>query len=551
MADGQQLLAPDGRVIDPRVIEHVRMTAQAGPLTPLFNQRDAAYPYRAAEIYSREVSGWNPAVRSPDGEINIHRDRMVARQRDLVRNDGWASGGVDRITDNAIGAHFRLIAKPDYLALGREDKRLDAQWAEEFADAAEAEWRMYAEDVHCYADGMRQLDMTAQFALALRHEIIDGESLGVLLWFPELVGPYGARYATVLQMIDPDRLSNPYQEQDTATRRSGVEIDGLGGPIAYHIRRAEQNDYYSASESMEWDRIERQTAFGRPIVLHSFAKERTGQHRGVGVLAPIVPRFRMLGKYDEIELQQAVQQAAIRTFITSPFEHDQLGDVLASGDQLSDYQVNRAEYHRALATNIGGVRVPSLYPGEGITTVADDAKKSFADFEAAVLRSIASRMGLSEGQLTADYSRTNYSSSRSALLEAWKTLSRRRGTFEKRLPNQVYGAWLEDALASRLRGLLPRNAPFFPEWRTAYARCRWLGPARGWVDPVKERQGAVLGLDAGFSTLERECAEQGLSYKEVIAQRGVEVKMMKAQGLKLPDWAGESAQQVETKPQPQ
>ena len=60
---------------------------------------------------------WNPVLSSPDGEVNPYRDRMVARERDLIRNDGWASAAVTRAIDNVVGANFRPIAKPDYRAL--------------------------------------------------------------------------------------------------------------------------------------------------------------------------------------------------------------------------------------------------------------------------------------------------------------------------------------------------------------------------------------------------------------------------------------------------
>ena len=43
----------------------------------------------------------------------MYRDRMVSRFRDAVRNDGWASGGVTRILDNAIGANFRPVSKAE------------------------------------------------------------------------------------------------------------------------------------------------------------------------------------------------------------------------------------------------------------------------------------------------------------------------------------------------------------------------------------------------------------------------------------------------------
>ena len=43
-------------------------------------------------------------------------------------------------------------------------------------------------------------------------------------------------------------------------------------------------------------------------------------------------------------------------------------------------------------------------------------------------------------------------------------------------------------------------------------------------------------MDAGLSTLQRECAEQGLDWEEMVEQRAIEVTMFKQKGLELPDW---------------
>ena len=234
------LLGPDGApiAIEPRRRARASLD-QAWP---------NAYSYDAANVVSQDMSSWLPWLRSPDAEINLFRDRMVSRTRDLVRNDGWAAGGIDRTLDNVIGAQFDLRAEPDFFALSREFPALDATWAAEFAEAVEAEWRMWADDPARWCDGTRVQTVTQMFRLALRHKLIDGDALGVLLWLPENVTPGAGRYATTLQIIDPDRLSNPYEAPDSEHRRGGVELDALGAPIGYHIRRAHQDDWYLAAE---------------------------------------------------------------------------------------------------------------------------------------------------------------------------------------------------------------------------------------------------------------------------------------------------------------
>lgn len=257
----------------------------------------SVFPYDAANWQTREMSNWLPWIRSPDSEINQFRDRMVARTRDLVRNDGWASGAVSQILDSTIGGNYRILAKPDYRALSYHDPAFDTQWADEFRRAAEAIWRNYANDLGHYNDVSRQLTASQQFRLALGHKLMDGENLLVAYWLPERIGFGAARYATAFQVVDPDRLSNPNQMVDTKYMRGGVELDDYGVPLGYYIRRAHQNDWYNAIESMEWDYVAREDDDGWRRVIHDFDRVRTGQSRGVSVFAPVISRLKMLATY--------------------------------------------------------------------------------------------------------------------------------------------------------------------------------------------------------------------------------------------------------------
>jgi lambda family phage portal protein len=511
------------------------------------------FAYDAANLFGQEMGDWNPWLRSADGEINNDRDRMVARSRDVVRNDGWASGGITRIVDSAVGSQFRLVAKPDYRALAlMGGSRFDATWADEFGRAAEAEWRMWANDAGKHCDAARQLTMTQMFWLALRHKLVDGDAIAPLLWLPERVYAGGARYATAVQMVDPDRLSNPYRQMDTGFLRGGCQLDGLGVTVGYHIRQAHEGDTYQAQESQRWDYFERETPWGRPVVVHDFEPERRTQHRGTSILTSVLGAMRMLSRYDQAELQQALLQTIFATFIQSPLDPADMQNILNEDDALSAYQQVRKDHHATNPLSLNGVRLPTLAPGEEVKSVtATRPNSGFEAFQGAVLRRFAAATGQSAEQLSWDYSKTNYSSARAAMLEAWKTLKRRRDNFAIGFANPIYGAWLEEAIALG-RVPLPRNAPAFAEMRTAYMACRWIGPARGWVDPVAERQGAVLGMEAGFGTLEDECAEQGRDYEEVLDQRQLEVAMMKRRGLALPTWAmGSPLYQNQQRPDPQ
>lgn len=503
------------------------------------------YPYQAAEMSTQEMGNWTPWIRSPDSEINVNRDRMVGRSRDLTRNDGWASGGITRILDSTIGIRLRLLSQPDYRALrARFGRNFDATWANEFRQAAEALWRSYSEDIGRFNDVERQLTVGQQFRLAMRHKMIDGEGLGLTYWLPERVGYGGAQYATALMLIDPDRLSNPYQMLDQRHMRGGVEIDGLGVPVAYHIRKAEQNDWHSVVQANTWERVERYDEDGWLRVIHDFDRDRVGQHRGIGAFTPVLNHAKMLAKYYGLELQAAALAATFGTYVTSPYDPALVEDALTGTPDSNDvdaqhltmYQQIRADWAQERPAMLNGVRIPTLAPGESIESVSSDHPHgNFSDFAHEMLRTIAAALGLSAEQITQDWSRTNYSSARAALMESWKTLSRRKDEFCTNFASPFYACWLWEAM-DKGELPLPSGAPSFIEAGTAFARCDWLGAPRGWIDPVKEPEGSQIKVQVGLSSLKAECAEQGDDYEEVIDQRAIEARMFKDRGLPMPDW---------------
>jgi lambda family phage portal protein len=500
-------------------------------------------PYDAADSWGAHMAAWQPYLGSADTDL-VFRDRIVSRVRDLVRNDGWAAGGVTRILDNVIGAVFRPIAKPDYRALAAwsGNTEFDAKWADRFGRAVEANWRTWANDPARYCDVSRALTVPQLLRLAFRHKLIDGDALAILQWLPARISPGRARYATAVQIVDPDRLSNPQNQWDQRYMRGGVQIDDFGAAEGYWIRRAHQGDWYNAVASVTWDYIGRETAWGRPVVVHDFDHDRGGQHRGgAGVFTPILQRLKMLVKYDGTELDAAIINAIFGAYIESPFDSTFVEEALGAGEDmepLNNYQQQRADFHCERRIMLGDARIPILFPGEKVNTVAAERPSTnFRDFESAVLRNCAAALGISPQQLGQDWSDVNYSSARAALLEAWKTLMRRRQEFASGFASLVYAAFLEESMA--VDDLpLPDDAPDFIDCRAAYCRCEWIGPPRGWIDPVAEKQGAVLGMDAGLSTLEAECAEQGLDYEEVLDQRAREIEAFKERGIPVPTWAG-------------
>lgn len=488
--------------------------------TPMVRRAQGSTAYQAADPIAQDLIGWNPVLASADADYLPERDSVVARIRDMVRNNGWAAGGLQRELDNVIGDELRLSCKPDWRTLG-----LDQDWAHEYATYIEGRWRQYTRDPRFYCDAERHSTMGGLFGLAYRHYAADGDAIAVLKWKPR-----GWRWATTVHIVDPDRLSNPQDREDTDLQRGGVDLDEEGlSAIGYNFRRRHLNDVPMAmAQSFTWDHLPRETAWGRPIVVHHYDKLRAGMTRGIGRLTPVLEKLKMVDKLDKVELQAATLNAILAAFIESPMDHALLQDLIddGHGSAINGYQSARTEFHEKRRVMLGGVRIPTLFPGEKIGfQMATRPNQGFEAFEAVSLRNIASALGISYEQLSQDWSKTNYSSARAALLEVWKTLTARRSKFAARFCTPVYLAWLEEEFD--LGDVpLPAGAPDFYDGLAAYAGCKWIGPGRGWVDPVKEKQGALLGIGGVLSTLEDESAEQGRDYQETIEQIAREIREM-------------------------
>lgn len=517
-------------------------------ISPILGPRGEALPasrphaiastaYDAADYRSQELASFMPPSGSADRDILREQRLIVDRIRDLERNHGWASGAMTRELDVVIGYNFRPEPKPDHVALG-----ISIEAAAELGNAFERAFTAWANCPRRLCDATRHDNWYGLSGLGYRHRSRDGEALALLLWRLR-----GGEFNTCLRVVDPDRLSNPMGVPDDDTLRGGVHLNADGAAIGYHIRRGHPRDVgISAATGLEWDYVPRETDWGRPLVIHDFERKRDGQHRGLSDLVAVVKTMKMADRYQGAELQTAVLNALLAAFIESPFDHEFLMDLLGEpgGDKsFDDYQDKRAAFHDKRGISMGGIKIPALFPGEKIGMIAPVRPSSQMDsFMGTMLRNFAAcRPTHTAETVSLDYSRINYSSARAAMLVAARSILRERLSFGVRFGQPVYHAVIEEAVMSGMVEL-PPGAPDFHDALGAYLACDWMGPAMGWVDPVKEAQAAGIRMDFGLSTLQQECADQGRDWRDVMEQRARERAY--AVKLGLPDSDQEKAMKV-------
>lgn len=483
-------------------------------------------PYVSGAFNRQETIDWLPSRSSADGTILRNRDLTLQRVRDLLRNDPTAGAALQRLADLIVGPGLRLSATPDARALG-----ITPDAAREFGRKIQAEWRLFGEDPQRGCDANRRLTINGIFRLLARTHLSAGEACGLLTWRDDP----SMRYSTCVMTIDPDRISNPYQTIDTMTLRGGVEMDSFGAPIAYHVRNAHAGDWWAWGKAWTWTRVERRTKWGRPVFFHGFEPEREGQTRGVSPFASLVARLKMLDKFAETELASAVANALFAAFVETDLPPDEVAQRLAPSATVAAgprgaYIDEVVDHYTKNPAMLGGVRIPVMLPGSKITMNSTPRQTTaFPAFERVFVNRMANRLGL-PGELLTDFSQTNYSSARAALNEMWRTVQRMSAVFAEQVAVPIYHAFLEEAFE---KGYLtpPPGAPAFHDMPGAYLRARWIGPGRGYVDPVKEATASNLRMDSLTSTLEAECVEQGLDMEETIEQIAYEKGLLDQFGL--------------------
>jgi lambda family phage portal protein len=219
--------------------------------------------------------------------------------------------------------------------------------------------------------------------------------------------------------------------------------------------------------------------------------------------------------------------------IESGMSWDSVGPALGADgdDQMLTYMANRADWHKGSHVRYNGVKIPHLYPGEKLMlNTPQHPKAEFASFEEATLRYLAGGMNMTYEQFSRDYSKTNYSSARAAMLESWRFFKSRRHHIAGRFARLVYALWLEEAIDNGTVRI-PAGAPNFYQAKTAWTRCNWIGPGRGHIDPLKEANATKVELQMNLTTLEKEAAERGEDWEEILEQIAEEKVRMGELGL--------------------
>jgi len=475
-----------------------------------------SYGNHGASQTLNSMVGWIVNGGAAEDDIDEYGATLRKRSRDLFDGGGLARSGPITLTTSVVGWGIQPKPKIDGDFLGmNEDVR------EETERAILREFKLWAENHFCDAERHKNFYELQQ--LAFLSMLVSGDVFALFGMKPNGRTPY----QLTVRLLEADRISTPDSSGDSEIRNldnggriiDGVEIDREGAVVKYHVA-SHHPLAGSVTESLEWQAID---AYGKdtgePNILHIMVSERPEQRRGVPLVAAEIEALKQFSRYMNAEIAGKLVSAMLTVFITSKDDDGKAGMEDAVNE---DEKVTNDELKLELAPGA----IYDLPPGKHPETV--DPKRSDTQFEVFVstfIMVIASSMGIPKEVLVKKFE-NNYSASRAALLDFWRTVKVYRRKFNDGFNQPIYEQWLAEAVAA---GRI--EAPGFfddPAIRQAWCGCTWMGASMGHVDPLKEVEAAERRIANNISTQAQEASEyNGNDWADIVRQRRREIEATK------------------------
>jgi lambda family phage portal protein len=470
---------------------------------------------------------WNPFVRDARGDTLPDLLTNRAKSRDLARTAPIAVGAINTNVDRVVGTGLALSSQPHVGVLG-----WTAEQAAEWKAKTQIEFSLWADSTEC--DIEETLNFYDQQGLVLRSTLESGDTFTLL--------PDGSRtptqpYALRLQIIEADRVGNPFGQLDTALMAAGVQTNRAGAPQSYYVYDMHPGAAsaglfgfgQAALRKGQW--VERKGPSGRLRMLHHYRKLRPEMPRGLPYLTPIIDCIKNISRYTEAEISAAVVASFLTLIVQTP-----------TGNAAPIFSGAPTEAGQPAGSPIalGPAAVLGLAPGE-TAEVVDPSRPNpnFGPFVQSLVTQIGMALGIPSELLLKQFN-ASYSASKAALLDAWIYFRTVRTWLSRSFCQPVYEMWLTEAVAiGRV------SAPGFfadPLMRWAYTRANWHGDSMGSINPKDEVAAYAEAIERGLMSHERaEWELFGTDWNETFATKKTEREQLKKAGMQPAPKAGAAA----------
>ena len=446
----------------------------------------------------RRATGWTPSASSINAILFGSAETLRARSRDMVRKNPWASSAIGTFTANAVGTGIKPRSTHPDPEVRKAVNEAFLRWTDE-------------------SDAAGVLDFYGQQASAVRAGREGGDCFGRLRFRrPE----DGLSVPLQIQLLEAEQVPTHMNQLVAGGNvvRQGIEFDGLGRRVAYHMYREHPGEMTLTARGNEIVRVP------GAEVLHHYEPLRPGQIRGQPVLAQALLRLYEFDQYEGNEVVRKRDASAFSGFIFETGEDAAplAGKAGTDTDDGSPTEVAKLEPGT----------FQKLRPGEDIKFAAPAGMgEGYSDFMQWVLRAIAASAGVTYEQLTGDLTKVNFSSMRAGLIEFRRSVEMfQHCVFVVQFCRPVWRAWMPAAV---LAGALPVSATAFRRDMATWLGVKWDPPGWQYVNPVQDIKAIVDAIRAGLMSRSEAVSQYGFDAEEIDAEIAADNKRADDLGLVL------------------
>ncbi len=424
----------------------------------------------------RRTSGWNSNGSSASSETEASLHTLRNRSRDLRRNSGYISRGIQVITSNVVGKGIRV----KFNGSKSQEKKINELW------------KLWAGSNLIDYDGRLNLNMLQDMAC---DAVVES---GEILIRKRNVRPTRANpFPIQVQILESDFIDDSFgsfSQDNDKTIIQGIEFDEDGRRKSYKIFKTHPGSQFINNESMSID---------AKNIIHSFRGDRPGQIRGIPWAAPIMMNIKDLEDYEDTQLVRQKIAACFTAFVV-----DQ-----ETGNGLTKEEVDDVERFEP------GM-IEKLSAGKNIVLANPPTVENYNEYISTMLHKVATGMGISYESLTGDLSQVNFSSARMGWLEMSRNITKWQNSIMIDQILKKIVEWFFEAI--ELMGV-----------NTKGVEVQYITPAREMIDPTKETAAKIKAIRSGLTNWDEALLEQGKTPEEHWAQRKKDQELIDSMGFVL------------------
>lgn len=413
---------------------------------------------------------------------------------------------IKRGTDLTVDRGLKLEPTPDWKSLGIEDEEFQEDWT----SSHESRFDMLMKSKQIDREGKDTGYQLQRFGYMCSTRDNDQYIRIHYNRSPNRVSP------VQIQFIDPTQIRgnacvDSYGQQFSGT--NGIEYNEQGEEVAYLINSRE----IQKNGVSKWKQIRvpaRGKRSGRIFMLHWFTKEYTGQGRGYSPLHFCVQELENILDFQSAQTKLAINQSGFVGHVVpskdAPASNPM--EILQGGNDFQDDQVITVsideERQQYTLTNLrelndrspGSNFYTNLGPGEDIKFPQQTAPNTqFDKFVTSIFSYLSAARGWPLEVLVMAFN-SNYSASRAALLEAWRTAGIEQDDIKADMMDTIYEMWLSEEIAA--------GRSFCPGWQDPRLRQAWLqyvlqGPPLPSISPRDDSAANETDLKLALTTQDR------------------------------------------------